>query len=71
MNWSPRAPGAPSEATKMLRKIIIGLPAAQPNCSKFAIQNITGLFSFLFPEQLMTLSDCDLQDQVIQELSSR
>lgn len=29
-----------------------------------SLQNITGLFSCLFPEQLMTLSDSDLQDQV-------
>ena len=29
-----------------------------------SLQNVLGLFSFLFPEQLMTLHDCDLQDQV-------
>jgi len=29
-----------------------------------SLQLLTGLFSFLFPEQLMTLSGCDLQDQV-------
>ena len=29
-----------------------------------SLQNIAGLFSCLFPEQLMTLSDSDLQDQV-------
>ena len=29
-----------------------------------SLQNITGLFSCLFPEQLMTLSDSDLQDQL-------
>jgi len=29
-----------------------------------AEQNITGLFSCLFPEQLITLSDSDLQDQL-------
>ena len=29
-----------------------------------SLQNITGLFSCLFPEQLMTRSDSDLQDQV-------
>ena len=29
-----------------------------------SLQNIIGLFLFLFPKQLMTLFDCDLQDQV-------
>jgi len=29
-----------------------------------SLQNIIGLFSCLFPEQLMTLSDSDLQDQL-------
>jgi hypothetical protein len=31
-----------------------------------SLHNVTRLFSFLFPEQLMTLSECDLQDEVTQ-----
>jgi len=72
MNRGIRAPGAPL-GTKILRKKIRGVYLQLNRIATNLVSTAhTGLFSFLFPEQLMTQSDCDfqLQDQVMQELSS-